>query len=291
MHRWAKAVTNLSAQEAVEALIHGPGFVIYTDLYTPAFVDQVRARVYDLAQSSATTRPHDNKQHISEDTGHSNIYTRGKRSTTDSVETVKQDGARVWNLANKGQEFERLVQEPKVMAIGDLILGQDFGLGSYAANIMYPGSSRQLPHLDYPYWDYNVPGSWPRRPCTSGAILNLQSVLMLDEFTSENGATAILPHSQTSCRWPDLAEFEAKAVRVTGPPGTMFLFTGLLHHAAMDNRSTSRSRGAILGQYLPKYVRPMEDPAMVGAPVRARATDKLLSLLGANQPYPKNFDE
>jgi hypothetical protein len=39
--------------------------------------------------------------------------------------------------------------------------------------------------------------------------------------------------------------------------GTL-IFVGLLHHAARTNNS-EKSRTAVLGQYLPKFVRPMED--------------------------------
>ena len=35
------------------------------------------------------------------------------------------------------------------------IIGDDFCLGSFAANYMQPGAVGQNPHIDYPYWDLN----------------------------------------------------------------------------------------------------------------------------------------
>ena len=288
-------VTNLSVQDAHEALLNGPGFVIYPEFKSAREIEQLRSSVYGLVQHTHTNTPV--QAAWSSETGHDNIYTTGQRqrqrnkSEEGEEEKEHQDGHRIWNLVNKGQEFEMLVQDPRIMALNDHLLGSDHCLGSFAANVLMPGSSRQLPHLDYPYWDYNDPQAWPENPklAQSAFLMNVQTVLMLDDFTVENGATAVLPYSQRECRWPDLEEFERDSIRVTGKKGTLFVFTGLLHHAAMDNVS-NESRAAVLGQYLPKFVRPMEDPAAVGDAVRQRASDRLLTLLGCRQPYPKNFD-
>lgn len=92
---------------------------------------------------------------FSDDTGHSNIY-----STSQSSREAVQ-GVRLWALLNKGKVFEDMAQIETVMQIADGILGDDFCLGSIAANYLPPGSIGQTPHLDYPYWDYNVRPSWP----------------------------------------------------------------------------------------------------------------------------------
>ena len=48
-----------------------------------------------------------------------------------------------------------MVQNETVMGVIDKVLGNDFCLGSYAANHLQKGASAQNPHLDYPYSDYN----------------------------------------------------------------------------------------------------------------------------------------
>ena len=113
---------------------------------------------------------------------------------------------------------------------------------------------------------------------------------MMDDFTAENGATGVLPGRQTVCQWPGADEWAQRHIQVEGGKGTAMLFPGLLPHASMANRSDGW-RTSVLAQYLPAFVRPMEDPdASVGDGPRARATPRMRQLLGMEQLYPKVFD-
>lgn len=58
-------------------------------------------------------------------------------SKTGKAETL---GKRVWNLTNKGQCFERMVQPEKLMQVVGAVLGNDFCLGSFAANALMTGA-------------------------------------------------------------------------------------------------------------------------------------------------------
>lgn len=79
-------------------------------------------------------------------------------------------------------------------------------------------------------------------------------------------------------------------IQATGTYGSTLIFPGLIHHAAMSNASNA-DRVAVLGQYLPKYVRPMEDmDRSIDREVRKRATPRMKQLLGMNQMYPKIFE-
>jgi ectoine hydroxylase-related dioxygenase (phytanoyl-CoA dioxygenase family) len=58
----------------------------------------------------------------------------------------------------------------------------------------------------------------------------------------------------------------------------------------MPNPST-QDRSAVLIQYLPKFVKPMEDlRAMVGEAFVKNASPTMRQLLGLNFPYPQNLD-
>lgn len=85
---------------------------------------------------------------LSSDAGHKNIYSHSK---TGRQET---QGKRVWNLTNKGECFENMVQQETLMSVIEKVLGKDFCLGSFAANYLCFGAGKQAPHLDYPYWDF-----------------------------------------------------------------------------------------------------------------------------------------
>lgn len=200
---------------------------------------------------------------------------------------------RVWNLLNKGEVFERMVQLPCLMDAVGSFLGDEFCMGSVAANRILPGGPGQEPHIDYPYWDLHKPASFPYN-LASMFPLNCQVTILLDDFTPENGATAILPGSQVWCRYPQEGEektFFDSAERMLGKAGDAAIFFGLAWHCAMPNHSNA-DRTAILIQYLPKFVKPMEDQQRgVSEDVKSRATPALKQLLGMTYPYPQVLDD
>ena len=335
-----RMVTNPpDVETAIDLLSFGPGFVVYPGLIPAADIAEAQAAIErelggngngngngdggGIDNDNSTAPSAKGAEAVHNETGHDKIY-------ADSKQGKAKQGLRVWNLLAKGQVFERMVQPTIVMEVAERILGDDFCLGSFAANTIGPGAGQQNPHVDYPYWDMTRGSkAWPVPPKGGDGhpfFMNLQMAVMLDDFTLDNGATAVLPYSQRLGRWPDPDEWEAGYRQVTGTKGTVFLFTGLLHHCSMTNRgvhgttddddddddddnSTSgvtghgptamnsdqvggKTRTSILGQYLPKYVRPMEDSraALEGLDVIARATPRMRQLLGFHQPYPKNFD-
>jgi len=78
--------------------------------------------------------------------------------------------------------------------------------------------------------------------------------------------------------------------RMLGQPGDTVIFFGAVWHCAMPNRSTV-DRSAIITQYLPKFVKPMEDlPASLPAAFVRDASLDIRQLLGLNYPYPEVLD-
>ncbi len=197
---------------------------------------------------------------------------------------------RVWNLLNKGEVFERMAQIPAVMTIAAAFLGDEFHMGSIAANRLLPGGPGQEPHIDYPYWDLYKSSSFPMG-INSSFPMNLQATILIHDFTEVNGATAMLPYSQGTLRYPDDQEaFDRGAVRQTGRAGDVVVFNGMCWHCAMPNHSDDDRIGVLL-EYLPKFVRPLEDHSVVRDDVIARATPMLKQLLGVDYPYPQVLDE
>lgn len=200
---------------------------------------------------------------------------------------------RVWNLIDKGDVFVNMVQHPTITDIVGRFLGSEFCLGSIAANCILPGGPGQEPHVDYPYWDMYKKESFPVN-INSSFPLNCQITVLLNDFTEENGATAVLPHSQKRCKYPDEKDiklFYGQAERMTGKAGDVAIFYGLTWHCAMPNKSADQMRSAILIQYLPKFIKPMEDQKSgVSKGVIDGASPMLKQLLGFEYPYPKVLD-
>lgn len=197
---------------------------------------------------------------------------------------------RVWNLLAKGEIFSRMAAHPAIMKVMRAFIGSEFIMGSIAANRILPGGPGQEPHIDYPYWDYHSPQTHPVR-LNSTFPLNAQATIMLDPFTEETGATAYVPGSQRQLNYPDESDrFFDRCERMLGEPGDTVIFFGAVWHCAMPNRSTI-DRTAIITQYLPKFIKPMEDiPAALPAEFVKNASADIRQLLGLNYPYPEVLD-
>ncbi len=254
--------------EIVDALLTGDGAVVIRAALSPDDVAEARQLIMTMSEREGDKVTHFHGGH------------------EDQVHLQR----RVWNLLNKGEVFERLVQHPTVMAVAGVFLGSEFIMGSVAANRLLPGGPGQEPHIDYPYWDFYRDGTFPSH-INSSFPLNMQATFLLDDFTPDNGATAFLPGSQRNLSWPDEAVFHANAARQTGKAGDCYLFNGMVWHCAMPNRSDG-DRSGILVQYLPKFVTPLEDQKRGVRPdVLERATPMMRQLVSLVYPYPTILDE
>lgn len=200
---------------------------------------------------------------------------------------------RVWNLLAKGEVFSEMAAHPAIMKILRRWLGTEFIMGSIAANRILPGGPGQEPHVDYPYWDFHDIETHPMG-LNASFPMNAQVTIVLDPFTKESGATAYAPGTQRELRYPTPAEqksFFGTCARMTADPGDTVLFFGAAWHCAMPNRS-DHDRNAVLINYLPKWVKPLEDmpdampPGFIDA-----ASDDIKQLLGLNYPYPEVLDQ
>lgn len=179
---------------------------------------------------------------------------------------------RVFSLQNKGQEFERLVQEPTVLEVMEYVLGFNFLLSSTHANIAGYGGKPMYLHADQTF----------ARPPWPPYALVANCMWMLDDFTPYNGATRIVPGSHLFGRQPDYSrgEGDTPTLPVCGPAGSAMIFDGRLWHQTGANR-TDQQRHGILNYYCRGFVRQQQnyftglDPA-----VYRRATPELRRLLG-----------
>ena len=117
--------------------------------------------------------------------------------------------------------------------------------------------------------------------------LNAQATIVIDPFTRESGATAFRPGSQKALHYPGAADdFFQDYEQMVGDPGDVILFFGAAWHCAMPNNS-EQGRIGILIEYLPKFVKPVED--MLGGLDQQfldAASPLLRQLLGFAYPWP-----
>lgn len=253
----------------VDELLKGDGAVLISGLFSAEDIAQARAIVMEYSREADTV-----------------THFQGAAQRDGSINLQR----RVWNLLAKGDVFSRMATQPVLMRILRMFLGSEFIMGSIAANRILPGGPGQEPHVDYPYWDFHSPETHPIG--LNGSFpMNAQVSIILDPFTEESGATAFVPGSQKELRYPTEADnFYEHCERMVGEPGDVALFYGVTWHCAMPNRS-HHDRNAILIQYLPKWVKPMEDmPAALSQSFIDDASADLRQLIGLNYPYPEVLD-
>lgn len=260
----------LDVDAIVQELLNGEGAVLISGLFTPEQIADARAIIMEHSEQAAEKVTH----------------FQGAAEAEGTISLQR----RVWNLLAKGEVFSEMAAHPVLMQILRKFLGSEFIMGSIAANRLLPGGPGQEPHVDYPYWDFHSPETHPIG--LNGTFpMNAQVSIILDPFTEESGATAYVPGSQKELRYPQESDkFFERCKRMLGAPGDTVLFYGVTWHCAMPNRS-NHDRNAVLINYLPKFVKPLEDmPAALPKAFLDQASADMRQLLGFNYPYPEVLD-
>ena len=202
---------------------------------------------------------------------------------------------RIYALVGLHEIFQDLVAHPRILAICDALLEQNYLLtASQAINILM-GETPQSFHTDDLF--YRIPR--PRR------AVSVSTIWAIDAFTAENGATQIVPGSH---RWtdaaigsllqtidfatvdgpertprpaPTLPEALRSQVRdVTMEPGSVIVFLGTLVHRGGENRSRA-ARLALSNQYCEPWGRQQENYTLTIPPAQARSMSlRVQELLG-----------
>jgi ectoine hydroxylase-related dioxygenase (phytanoyl-CoA dioxygenase family) len=188
---------------------------------------------------------------------------------------------RVYTLVARGKVFEDVAEDARLLAILDRFLRPGYLLTASQAINIHPGEAAQSMHYDDSF--YPIPRPRP--------AISLTVVVAIDAFTAENGATMIIPGSQslsdaeiassrtiTAMGVP--SELSKKAVPAMMPAGAAIVFLGTLIHGGGANRSDA-PRLAITNQYCEPWARTQEN-FFLGIP-REQAkgfSPRLLQLLG-----------
>src|SRR5262245_21063406 len=159
---------------------------------------------------------------------------------------------RVYSLVGRDPLFADLVEHPHVLAICDAFLEPNYLLTASQAINIHPGETPQPFHSDDAF--YRI--ARPRR------AVSVSTIIAIDPFTDENGATEIIPRSHTwsdesIARPLDQIDFtttpsvarqptpaaplpdEVRDVlrKVTMPAGAAVVFLGTLVHRGGENKS------------------------------------------------------
>ena len=152
---------------------------------------------------------------------------------------------RIYSVLSRTRVCDRLVDHPRVLAALDRLLMPNYLLSALQAINIQPGEAAQLAHHDDGF--YPIPR--PRAPLAAATIW------AIDDFTADNGATAVIPGSH---RWGQRRPGpDDQALPVVMPAGSCVFFVGTLWHGGGANRSAN-ARLALTAQYCEPWLRPQE---------------------------------
>lgn len=175
---------------------------------------------------------------------------------------------RVFMLLNKSSTFLGLISHPSVLGLATACLGEHRLLSSITANIAMPGNQAQPLHADQGY----VAEPWRHSEVMNVAIL-------LDHFSEENGATAVVPGSHLIGTNPP--PLTLPSIPIVAPRGSLVGLDGRVWHGTGENRTARTRRRAIFCYYCKPYLRQQENFSRSLAPeVRERLTAVDRQLLG-----------
>ncbi|MCY3709202.1 MAG: phytanoyl-CoA dioxygenase family protein [Caldilineaceae bacterium] len=226
-------------------------------------------------------------------------FTDGKGRPKQKAYTAAAGGVnqRVWMLVNKGRIFRQILFTDSVRAVVDHVLGEEYLLSSYSANIAKPGGVAMNLHTDQ--WWMPHPVDREPSPLPVGSITrerpNLRGegapemiapcvcvnvMWMLNDFSAENGGTRFVPGSHLRGRPPRANDGEGEILAAEGAAGTAMVFDGRLWHGTGANVS-SGNRYGLLTTFCGPQFRPQENFTIGSRPeMLADATSELLALLG-----------
>lgn len=235
------------------------GYVVLENVLDPAALDCVRERVE---------------------------YLYALEGENAGSEFRKEPGSRrLANLVDKGEVFEQLMAHPQVLELVMHVLGDRIKLSSFNARSANPHSSEAQP-----------------LHCDAGALPDQRgywvcnTIWLLDDFTSENGATRIIPGSQNWRQLPQEALADPVAphpeeVLLTAPAGAVIVMNTHAWHGGTANR-TAHDRRALHAFYC-RFDKPQQQyqKRLLRQETQARLSPELRRLLALDDPLNDQLSE
>jgi hypothetical protein len=121
--------------------------------------------------------------------------------------------------------------------------------------------------------------------------LLLNTLVMLDDFTSQNGATWLLSGSHKTEQKPDQSYFNNHAEQALAKSGSILLFNSNVWHAGGENNS-NEVRRSVTPMYCKPFIKQQYDyPRALGYCNKKNFSEDLQQVLGFNARTPESLDE
>ena len=154
---------------------------------------------------------------------------------------------RVFGLLGMAPLFRRLIRHRVALALVETLLGEDFLISNFTANIARPGARSMTLHSDQALV---IPEPWL-------APWSINIIWCLTDVRFENGATLFIPGShRVSARSELPADPEALLVPITAAAGSIVAMDGRVWHTSGANTTKDEDRALLFGYYSADFIRP-----------------------------------
>ena len=187
---------------------------------------------------------------------------------------------RVFNLLDLDPVFRDLIRRPVALDFVRTLLGPDFMVSNFTANIARPGSGSMSLHSDQALV---VPEPW-----LEPWAINI--IWCLTDATFENGATLFIPGSQKVTRLAELGDNPAARLRpFEAKAGSIVVMDGRIWHTSGANITADQDRALMFGYYSRGFLRPQANWNGALSPETQRGLDPELRYMLGLDGYA-NFD-
>ena len=163
-----------------------------------------------------------------------------------------------------------MVEHPLILGLLDKIFEPNYLLSQLQIINIHPGEAAQPLHYDDGFYP------WPRPRRALGAA----TIIAVDDFTEDNGATVAIPGSHL---WDDKMpneEDKTKLIKAIMPKGSVLFFLGTLWHGGGANESDA-PRMCLTAQYCAPFCRTQENFSLSIPKTRVKTfSENIQRLLG-----------
>lgn len=190
---------------------------------------------------------------------------------------------RVFDLIDLDPLFAELIGHPVADALVTALLGADYIVSNFTANIARPGSESMVVHSDLAAV---LPEPWV-------APHSVNIIWCLTDVRADNGATLYLPGSQRIERLEDVPpDAIERMVPMEAPAGSIVAMEGRIWHTSGRNVTRDEDRALLFGYYTKPYLRPQWNFTRSLAPATQAAMSPLMRYrLGLDATLNMGFND
>jgi ectoine hydroxylase-related dioxygenase (phytanoyl-CoA dioxygenase family) len=179
-----------------------------------------------------------------------------------------------------GGKFLEVLENQNYIMPFNWLLGESCIIWVYTSSCIAPnsvnGTSRI--HVDRPHFTFDFKEG-------------VGSLILLDDFTEENGATWFLPGSHSMQNMPDNDFFYKNAKRLVAPKGSVFYFNLRLWHAGGENKTNTWRNSLGIGMIRPYIKQRIDLPRAMNPADIDKLSDALKQKLGFFAQPPTSLEE